>query len=129
MKLVKRRKESTYKLNKNGEDMLMNKEEEGKPSGDGSKIIRKWKTLDFFDDPINNMKAFTGREEDEDGELMAETQPLSRSRIAFLVFVRLACDVKGSPSLTHSSYFSSTATMFEKSGRFEGFSDQHLLIR
>ena len=28
MKLVKRRKESTYKLNKNGEDMLMNREEE-----------------------------------------------------------------------------------------------------
>ena len=30
MKLVKRRKESTYKLNKNGKDMLMNREEEEK---------------------------------------------------------------------------------------------------
>lgn len=60
-------------------------------------------------------------------ELMA-TQPFKRSRMA-LRFPSPEWEVRGRPSLIHSSYFSSAETMELKSGRFEGLAAQQRFMR
>lgn len=60
-------------------------------------------------------------------ELMA-TQPFKRSRMA-LRFTSPEWEVRGRPSLTHSSYFSKAETMELKSGRFEGLAAQQRFMR
>lgn len=65
----------------------------------------------------------TGIDED-----LMDTQPFKRSIMAF----RLTSPewrVNGSPSLTHSSYFSRADTMCVKSGLFEGLAAQQRFIR
>lgn len=72
---------------------------------------------------IEDCQAFTGMEEEPKG-----TQPFKRSRMTFRL-TRPEWRVSGSPSLTHSSYFSKADTMSTKSGRLEGFAAQHRFMR
>lgn len=63
-------------------------------------------------------------------EELIDTQPFMRSIITFLL---TRPDewwwLSARPSFTHSSYFSKVDTISLKSGRFEGFADQHRFIR
>nr|GMD83023.1 hypothetical protein Iba_chr14aCG1090 [Ipomoea batatas] len=58
---------------------------------------------------------------------LVEMQPFKRSTMAFLL-TSPEWRVSGSPSLTHSSYFSSAETMSVKSGLFEGLAAQQRFI-
>lgn len=81
--------------------------------------------------PFRITKAMADQDQDQACtgiEELVEAQAFKRSIIAFL-FTNLLWCARGSPSFTHSSYFSNAATMSLKSGRFDGFAAQHRLIR